>query len=153
MKTKNKQADRMRQAYGVAGRILRERLAQERPEDHSLLEDVRPSEVVIVHGEYDHIHRVLDATEVPYLQVAPETLSGADWASMEVLFVNCPGNLPASALRKIGPWVRNGGVLVTTDWALKHVLEPVFPGRVRHNGGQTTDCVVRVNLCSKPPLG
>ena len=34
--------------------------------------------------------------------------------------------------------------MFTTDWALKHLVEPVFPGTVRHNGAQTPDTVVRV---------
>jgi len=58
--------------------------------------------------------------------------------------INCPGHLPDDALERIAPWVRKGGYLLTTDWALKHVIQPAFPGTIRHNGQQSADCVVRV---------
>jgi hypothetical protein len=139
-------SERMRRAYGVTGRILRDRLREERPEDADELASVRPAEVVAVRGAYDHIHRVLEATGVPFVEVDPGELHRADWDRMQVLLVNCPGQLPDGALRRIAPWVRQGGYLVTTDWALKHVIEPAFPKTVRHNGLTTGDCVVRVEL-------
>ena len=138
--------DSMRRAYAVTGKMFRERLARERPDEADELASVRPAEVVAVRGIYDHIHRVLEATGVPFLDLPPAALAAADWERMQVLMVNCPGQLPPDAMRKIPSWVRDGGYLVTTDWALKHLLEPLFPGRVRHNGQQTADCVVRVEL-------
>ena len=43
-------------------------------------------------------------------------------------------------------FVAAGGHLFTTDWALKHVLEPAFPGVVAHNGRTTGDEVVRIEV-------
>lgn len=142
----NKVKDRMRRAYAVTGELLREKLRRERPDDARELAAVELAEVVAVRGAYDHIHRVLEATGVPFLSLDPRQLAGVDWDRLQVLLINCPGELPRAALEKIAPWVRRGGYLVTTDWALKHVLEPVFPGTVRHNGRTTGDCVVRVRL-------
>lgn len=139
-------ADTMRRAYAVSGRMFRERLGRERPEEADELASIRPAEVVAVRGSYDQIHRVLEATGVPFLDIPPPALGRADWQSMQVLLVNCPGHLPRQALERIPAWVRAGGYLVTTDWALKHVLEPLFPGQVRHNGQLTDDCVVPVEL-------
>ena len=141
-----KDTDSMRRAYAVTGKMFRDRLGRERPAEADELASVQPAEVVAVRGSYDHIHRVLEATGVPFLDLPPAALARADWDRMQVLLVNCPGQLPRRAMERIPAWVRNGGYLVTTDWALKHVLEPLFPGRVRHNGQQTTDCVVRVEL-------
>jgi len=141
------QDDRMRRAYRVSGKLLRDRLAAERPEDADELSRVEPAEVVVVRGRFDHMHRVLDTTGVPFLHLAPQQLAGADWDRMQVLLINCPGQLPDEALSRIAPWVRRGGYLMTTDWALKHVVEPCFPGTMRHNGRQTADCVVRVETC------
>lgn len=138
--------DPMRRAYDVTGKMFRDRLGRERPDDAEELAAVQPAEVVAVRGSYDHIHRVLQATGVPFLDLPPTALARADWERMQVLLVNCPGQLPGAAMRKIPAWVRNGGYLVTTDWSLKHLLEPLFPGRVRHNGQQTADCVVPVEL-------
>jgi hypothetical protein len=138
--------DRMRRAYGVAGRAYREKLRRDRPEDEAELASIEPAEVVSVFGEYDHIHRVLETTGVPFLGLGARDLPRADWDRMQVLFVNCPGHLPEAAMNRIAPWVRAGGYLVTTDWALKHVIEPLFPGTARHNGQSTGDCVVRVMM-------
>ena len=146
MCTESGNGDRMRRAYGVSGRLFRDRLAQDRPDDERELRRVGRGEVVSVRGRYDHIHRVLEATGVPFLDVAPEDVERLDWDAMQVLLVNCPGELPAEALRRIPAWVRNGGYLVTTDWALKHVVEPLFPETIKHNGAQTADCVVRVTM-------
>lgn len=144
----------MQRAYRTAGRVLRNRLGATRPEDEAELRRIEPAEVVVVDGEYDRIGLVLEATRVPFLRLSPAQLPGADWERMQVLMINCPGKLPTAALDRIQPWVRAGGYLVTTDWALKYVVEPLFPGRVRHNGKTTTDCVVRVEgeAASQDPL-
>jgi hypothetical protein len=42
--------------------------------------------------------------------------------------------------------VRKRSPVKSTDWALKHVVEPAVPGTVRLNGRQTADCLVRVEL-------
>ncbi len=137
-------SERMGRAFRAAGMAFRERLRRASPEDDAELKRIEPAEVVVVRGEYDRIASVLGATSVAHLAVHPHQLARCDWDRMQVLMIDCPGRLPAAALERIGPWVRGGGYLVTTDWALKHVLEPVFPGRVRHNGRATGDSVVRI---------
>lgn len=138
------QDDVMGRAYRVAGRMVRERLRADRPEDARELDGVVSAEVAVIGGQYDHIERVLVATGVPFTAVTPYETSALDWERLQVLLVSCPGMLPPSLLERIGPWVRRGGYLLTTDWALKNVIEPLFPGTVRHNGVQTTDAVVRI---------
>ena len=98
--------DRMRRAYGVSGKLFRDRLAQERPEDADELSRIEPAEVVVVSGQYDHMHRVLETSQVPFLHLRPSRLAGADWDRMQVLLINCPGHLPDDALQRIAPWVR-----------------------------------------------
>jgi hypothetical protein len=138
------QDDRMDQAYRVAGRLVRERIRSERPDDARVLEGVSAPEVAVVSGVYDHIERVLEATAVPFTRVDPSAMGALDWERLQVLLVSCPGVMHAAARERIAPWVRRGGYLLTTDWALKNVIEPLFPGTVRHNGVQTTDAVVRI---------
>ena len=138
--------DLMGKAYSAAGKAFRSRLRERAPEDEQHLRAIRPSEIVVIRGHYDHIERVLRATEVPHLVVTPEDVGRLHWSELQVLMVSCPGNLSPESISRIAAWVRRGGYLVTTDWALKHVIEPAFPGTVRHNGHQTTDCVVRVEL-------
>ena len=42
-----------------------------------------------------------------------------------------------------------GGFLFTTDWALKNIVERVFPGYIEYNNRPTRDEVVRVELLSR----
>ena len=46
-------------------------------------------------------------------------------------------------------FVESGGFLFTTDWALKHIIEPAFPGYIKYNGRSTADEVVRVEILSE----
>jgi hypothetical protein len=146
MDDKLKDATHMGAAYAAAGKAFRARLRDRAPEDEQRLRETRSSEIVVVRGHYDQIERVLRATDVPHLLVEPAEVDRLDWAELQVLMVSCPGNLSPESVSRIAAWVRRGGYLVTTDWALKHVIEPAFPGTVRHNGRQTSDCVVRVEL-------
>lgn len=138
------QDDVMDQAYRVAGRAVRDRLRAERPDDARELDGVIAAEVAVVTGQYDHIERVLHATAVPFTHVAPNRAAALDWDRLQVLLVSCPGIIERAARDRIAPWVRRGGYLLTTDWALKHLVEAVFPGLLRHNGVQTADTVVRI---------
>jgi hypothetical protein len=146
MDDKLKDATQMGAAYAAAGKAFRARLRDRAPEDEQRLRETRSSEIVVVRGHYDQIERVLRATDVPHLVVEPVEVDRLDWAELQVLMVSCPGNLTPESVSRIAAWVRRGGYLVTTDWALKHVVEPAFPGTIRHNGQQTSDCVVRVEL-------
>lgn len=144
--------DRTRRAYEVTGEALRARLRGERPVDAKLLDETLRGEVVEVLGAYDHIGDVLRATGVPFARVMPEQLESLDWNLAKTVLVNCPGQIPQEAIAILREWVRAGGTLITTDWALKHTVEPAFPGLVRHNGAQTPDCVVKVQTVGDDPL-
>ena len=146
MKGKLTDPGEMGAAYAAAGKAFRARLRDRAPEDERHLRETRSGEIVVVRGHYDHIERVLRATGVPHLVVAPEQVERLDWSELQVLMISCPGAMSPEAVSRVAAWVRGGGYLVTTDWALKHVVEPAFPGTVRHNGAQTADCVVRVEL-------
>ena len=50
---------------------------------------------------------------------------------------------------KLRKFVEAGGQLITTDWALKHVVEVAFPGMVRFSGYSTDDEVVAVQIVDK----
>ena len=46
-------------------------------------------------------------------------------------------------------FVENGGFLFTTDWTLKYVIEPGFPGYIEYNNRPTKDEVVRVEILTE----
>jgi len=136
--------ERQRRAYEVGGRTTRDRIAREAPLDHEALEAVQSSDIVVVRGTYDHVEWVLEALSLPFVAVEPYQLREIDLRPEQLLVVNCPGHIgPVDRVRR---FVEAGGSLFTTDWALRHVLEPAFPGVVAYNEQATTDAVVRVEV-------
>jgi len=140
--------ERRRRAYEVGGRHTRESIARDDPRTHEFLEQVQGSDIVVVRGQYDHVEWVLEALSLPHLAVEPHHLGGLELRPEQLLVVNCPGQVGAAAVGMIRSFVEAGGSLFTTDWALRHVLEPAFPGVVAFNRRPTADAVVRVEAAA-----
>lgn len=136
----------MSSSYRLAQELLRDRLQKKAPEILADLEAIHAADVIVVRGQYDHIERVLDASDTPFTLVEPPALERASLRPDQVLFINCPGHLGEKALRKLQRFVHGGGFLFTTDWALKHVIEKAFPGYLEFNQFPTGDDVVRVEI-------
>ena len=85
-------------------------------------------------------------SETPFSLIDPGDLDRATLRPDQIVFVNCPGKVKPVGLRNLTTFVSEGGFLFTTDWALKHVLEPAFPGHVEYNEKPTSDEVVRVEV-------
>jgi gamma-glutamylcyclotransferase (GGCT)/AIG2-like uncharacterized protein YtfP len=135
-------------AYRVAGELTRARMRRSAPADAEALAAVGPDDVVVVPGVYDSVERVLEVLGVPHVLVAPDELAGRRLRPDQLVVVNCPGHLPDRALPALRDFVAAGGMLFTTDWALRHVVEPAFPGTVAYNGRPTGDEVVRIEVAS-----
>jgi len=138
--------DRRRRSYRVGGHISRERIAREAPDDHEALEAVRGSDIVVVTDIYDHIEWVLEALDLPYTTVATGQVPALEFGPHQLLVINCPGQIPRRGIGTVRRFVERGGSLFTTDWALRHVIEPAFPGLVAYNERPTADAVVRVTV-------
>ena len=133
-------------AYRAAARITREQMLREAPERARALDEVEASDVVVVAGCYDHVESVLGALEVPHGLVQPRDLDRLELRPEQLLIVNCPGEVSAAAITRIRAFVEAGGSLFTTDWALKHVVEPAFPGVLAFSKRPTPDDVVRIEV-------
>lgn len=138
--------DKRERAYRAGARIARERMATDSPIDAEALASVEASDIVVIGGCYDHVEKVLDAFEMPYTGLAGSQLGQVNLSPEQLLVVNCPGNLPRSEISQIESFVSAGGSLFTTDWALRHVIEPAFPGTISFNERATQDDVVRVEI-------
>ena len=136
----------MKKAYEIAQEMVRDQLEQKNPEAVKDLESINESDILITEGEYDFIEKVLSNAGTPHTLIQGERLEDASLRPDQVLFVNCPGNFEPRALRKMESFVKEGGFLFTTDWALKNVLEEAFPGYVEQGGRNTADEVVRVEI-------
>jgi hypothetical protein len=144
----NSTPERRRRAYQVGGQHARQSIAREDPREHEILEQVERSDIVVVRGQYDHVEWVLDALSLPHLAVDPNHVAGLTLRPEQLLVVNCPGQIGDPAVGMVRRFVEAGGSLFTTDWALRHVLEPAFPGVVAFNQRPTADAVVRVEAAA-----
>ena len=138
--------DKRRRAYQAGGRIARERMTREAPINAAALDAIEASDIVVVEGCYDHVELVLGALELPYQTIQAGHLHRVHLRPDQLLVINCPGQLPAPEIVQVRDFVAAGGTLFSTDWALRNVLEPAFPGLVEFNERPTHDDVVRIDI-------
>ncbi len=143
--------EKMQKAYKVSSKLFqtkaREVLSKE--DQELLMSKIRETDIIVVRGSYDHGEVVFTAMEVPHMVIDPVQLPRIELNDEQILFINCPGSqIDREAHPKIKSFVESGGMLVTTDWALKHILEPIFPSFIKHNGINTRDDVVRVDFAT-----
>jgi hypothetical protein len=138
--------DKRDRAYRAAAHITREQLRRDDPERARMLEQIETSDVVVVAGIYDHVESVLGALDVPHLVVQPHELDRLTLRPEQLLIVNCPGQISPAAVGGVRAFVEAGGSLFTTDWALRHVIEPAFPGVLAFSRRPTADDVVRIEV-------
>lgn len=142
-------AGEMNAAYKVSKQLVRERMERENPEDIAILDAVKDTDIICVRGTYDHIHLVLEAIGIPFSHVHPQSLLKMELKPEQTIYINCPSSFPVEVAAKLRGFVEQGGQLITTDWALKHVLEKAFPGTVRYSGTSTGDEVVAIEIVEK----
>ena len=130
----------------MSNQLVRDRMEKE---DVQILESIKDTDIVCVRGTYDHIHLVLEAIEIPFAHVSPANLLTLELSPEQTIYINCPSDFPREAALKLERFVSEGGQLITTDWALKHVLEVAFPNTVKFNGNSTGDEVVAVEIVDK----
>lgn len=140
-----KGSEKMRKAYRAASKMAQSIMEQEAPEDLEYLKEIGDSDVIVLRGQYDHGEAIFEMAEIPYTLINPDEIERVELRDDQIIFVNCPGSrVTDRGIERIKSFVDKGGMLVTTDWGLKHVLEKAFPGIVRYNGKATADDVVRI---------
>eukprot|EP00386_Alphamonas_edax_P005404 GDKI01017396.1.p1 GENE.GDKI01017396.1~~GDKI01017396.1.p1 ORF type:complete len:397 (-),score=91.71 GDKI01017396.1:20-1210(-) len=136
----------MKTAYEAANHIVRERISKGNKEDINILDGLKDEDIVCVDGTYDHIHQVLEALGLPFQRVTQDQFALMPLRPDQTVYINCACEFPLHAAQKAETFVRGGGQLITTDWALKNVLEAGFPGYVRFNEMPTGDEVVQIQV-------
>ena len=136
----------MDNAYRVADELLKHRLRDKAPGALDEIAGLTRADVLVTRGCYDWIESVFARSGIPHTVVEPRLLDRAELDPDQVIFVNCPGKLRRRAVHRVRQFVHDGGFLFTTDWALKNVLEPAFPGYVEYNGTPTRDDVVGIDV-------
>jgi hypothetical protein len=141
-----KNRDDREKAYRAAAAITREQLRRDAPERARALDEVEKSDVVVVAGTYDHVESVLQALDVPHTVIDAGAVDRLRLRPEQLLIVNCPGQVSPRGVTRVRRFVEEGGSLFTTDWALKHVVEPAFPGVLAFQKSPTADDVVRIEV-------
>jgi hypothetical protein len=139
----------MEEAYKLANEMVREKLMREDASNIRILDDLKKNDVIVVNGTYDHIAMVLESLHIPFVAIDQNQLLTAKLEPHQTIFVNCASSFPQQAARKLATFVSEGGQLITTDWALKNVIEVAFPNTIAYNNKATGDEVVRIEAIDK----
>jgi len=101
--------------------------------------------ILAVSGRYEKPEKIIPhmyASEKKVIK--PRDVMKIDLNQYDVVLIGCPGNaIPNAAHTKIYRYVaENGGWLITTDWAIRSIVEVIFPRFIKWNGNKTGDTVV-----------
>ena len=104
--------------------------------------------ILAVNGKYEKPKKVIEYMYASQKEVIKENeIMKVDLSQYDVLLIGCPGSdIPYSAHPKVKNFVVNGGWLITTDWAIRSIIENIFPGYIRWNGAKTADAVVACQI-------
>jgi hypothetical protein len=136
---------RMRRANVVASRVLEARMRRYRRGELMLIRKAGAADVIVVRGSYDRVQDVLRALKIKHVVIPPHLLPKIPLMSTQTLMINCPGRLSRAGVRKVRRFVRTGGYLVTTDWALT-LVQRALPGYITRGGRNSKNDVVSVHL-------
>jgi len=141
--------NKMSTAYRVAQEMIKDKLKDVDEGMAAEFEELGQSEVIVSIGVHDYIEQVFDGIGLKHNLINPQQFEKIDLDPDKIIFINCPGSVSSKGLRNLVTFVENGGFLFTTDWALKHVIEPGFPGYIKYNNRPTGDEVVRVEILAE----
>lgn len=106
------------------------------PEKARLIETARKKgRLLAVRGGMDYVEQVVPHVHAAEKVVVEANKRPADISGFDVIFVGCPGRLNlADWGDPINAFLAGGGVLMTTDWCLKNIIQRLFPNTVKKRG-------------------
>jgi len=103
-----------------------------------------PGEVMVFRGRWDKAEHLLDQCGIAYSD-APRSGLSEKLSHAAVAVVDCPGELKEDQISALRTFVRSGGYLVSTDWALDNCIAKMFPGYLvwkgAYSNAETIDAV------------
>lgn len=107
--------------------------------------------ILAVDGKFEKVKKVIKymyASEKEIIKTRNlKDILKIDLNRFDVVLLGCPGNnIPRAAHPKIKKYVEQGGWIISTDWVIKSIVEPVFPGFIRWNGNRSDDAVVSCQI-------
>ena len=83
----------------------------------------------------DKVQKVMRALSVPFTPVSRKQLETYDFSEVAALLCNCSElSLSGKAATNIKKFLKKGGYLFTTDWAIDAVVKKVSPGYIKSIG-------------------
>lgn len=144
--------EKMSTSYKIAQEMIKDKLRDVDENMAAKFDDLKTSDIIVSLGDYDFIERVFYGIGIEYELIDPYYFDSIDLDPGKIVFMNCPGQVSPKGLRNLVEFVEKGGFIFTTDWALKHVIEPGFPGYIEYNNRPTQDEVVRVEILTENDL-
>src|SRR4051812_37466779 len=79
---------KMKRANEAASTVVRERMAQERPADAALLQQVESADIVVVSGQYDKVEDVLQTLAIKHTVVSPDQVGALKLNAKQLLIID-----------------------------------------------------------------
>ena len=104
--------------------------------------------ILAVNGRYEKPKKVIEHMYASLKNVIREKeIMKEDLSQYDVVFwLDSNVYIPYASHPKVRDFVMNGGWLITTDWALRSIIENIFPGYIRWNQAKTADAVVACQI-------
>jgi len=140
----------MHKGYKLATQLLRETMQVQAPNELQAWDRIADNpemQILCVDGDFDHIHHPLEALNIPHARISSGRLLGPALEEMKhvkAVLINCARRFPMEQALRAAEFVKQGGLLVTTDWALENVIQVAFPGTLSWNNRKTGNEFVEV---------
>ena len=104
--------------------------------------------ILSIKGQYDQPDKVMKHTYAAVKDtIKPNQFNKIDLSKYDLVVIGCPGNeIPSKYHTRFRSYVENGGWVLSTDWVLRTIVEPMFPGYIKWNGEKTGDVVVSCEI-------
>lgn len=129
-------------AYDDSVKLVKQKMKKDNTARYNALSLVKKGDIFVVKGCYDNIEKILDASNIPYY-TSQDNLN-----KCEIVFVNCSSEYKGMKGKELKAFVKKGGYLVSTDWALGSVIQKYF-GKIGYKGKNTTNDVVDIDAPDK----
>ena len=122
------------------------------PDKARLIETARKKgRLLAVRGSMDYVEQVVPHVYAAEKVVVDANRRPADLTGFDVIFVGCPGRLAlADWGEPINAFLLAGGVLMTTDWCLKNIVQRLFPNTIKKHGTAQGTFPLRVKRHGHP---
>ena len=88
-------------------------------------------DVVVLQSRGDHIEDLLEELGIEHRLTRAAQVEKSDLHSFAVFVANCTGEIQKNDIERLQWFVRVGGYLFCSCWALHHTIEKVYPGMIR----------------------